>query len=193
MPGVFATEVGKRPFDDARAEAQAARGEEELGFAEVRQQAHRQLRPLADIGDGELKAGRIQHLHGVREAEAIGVQIGVDGGLVHPGPDGRMGQQETIELLGEQFRRRAAHRSGTEALMDFDLVQAQFDFPALMGEWDQFQGWSRFGVKQGGQQAMRLAGFGRLGGARGGQHSEVGSDQGMQVILDDAHRQGLLS
>ena len=111
------------------------------------------------------------------EAEAVGVHVGLQGGLVHQDTNAVVGQQQRVQLLDHPHGVQAAQGAGAQALMGVDLVHHQFDLPALMVGADQLQGRCQGGVEQGGDQAVDLpiADQGRIGDG----------------VRDDAHQQAV--
>jgi hypothetical protein len=79
----------------------------------------------------------------VRKAEAIGVQIGLTGGLMHPPAHDVMGQQQPVEFLAYQTRLLTAQRLAAQVEMGFLLIDAGFDLPALMIAVDELEGRSQ--------------------------------------------------
>ncbi len=142
MPAAFAVKGGKGTFDDARTEAQATRGQQAARLAQVGQQALHEAGTVASLHQGKLIAGGVQHMERMGEAEAIGIKVGLEGGLMHPGPHGVVRQEQSIEFLIEQFRRLTAQGLLTEPLMGFDLINDQFNLRAFVIEADELEGGS---------------------------------------------------
>ena len=78
----------------------------------------------------------------MREAEAIGIQVGLAGRLMHPPAHDVMGQEQPVEFLAHQTRILTAQRLSTQTQMGFLLIDAGFDLPALMIAVDELEGWS---------------------------------------------------
>src|SRR6266568_3685176 len=95
----LAMERGIGALDDARIKAEAARGQHGGRFPQIRQESCLQPGELLPRDQGKLRAGGVQHLDGMREAEAIGVQIALAGGLMHPPTHKVMRQEQTVEFL----------------------------------------------------------------------------------------------
>src|SRR5437870_9347696 len=73
--------LGAGTLDDARIEPQATR-RQQLG-AQFLQEFSQQSRVLADGSDGKTPGGLMQHTHGMRETESVGIQFGLQSRLVH--------------------------------------------------------------------------------------------------------------
>jgi len=104
LPRSLAMERGISALDNTRVKAEAAWGQQGGRFAQIRQQALLQPRDLLARDQGKLIAGGVQHLNGMREAETIGVQVGLAGGLMHPPAHEVMGQEQPVEFLAHQTR-----------------------------------------------------------------------------------------
>ena len=63
----------------------------------------------------------------MREGEPVGIFIGLQGGFVHQPAHGEMCQQQTPELLPDQFRGLAAQDDARAAQVRFQLGQRPFD------------------------------------------------------------------
>lgn len=92
-------EGGISAFDDARVKTETAWGQQRRRFAQIRKQALLQLRKLLSSDQGKSKTGGVSDLDGMREAETIGIHIGLAGGLMHPPTHEVMGQELPIEFL----------------------------------------------------------------------------------------------
>src|SRR5260370_24316204 len=68
-----------------------------------------------------------------------------------------MSQIDPVELLAYPFGRLGAQDLALSALVRFDLINHQFNFPALMIQGDQFERWSHPRIEQGRHQAIHLA------------------------------------
>ena len=100
---MLAAEVGKGPFDHAGTEAQATGRQQGSGLAQIGEQALLEAGLFVVLHESAFIAGGVQHMKGMRKAEAIGIKIGLHSGLMHPGAHGIMRQQQPIEFLIEQF------------------------------------------------------------------------------------------
>src|SRR5216683_3059646 len=76
----LAMERGIGTLDDARVKAEAAWRQQRGRFPQIRQESRLHPGELLPRDQGKLVTGGVQHLNGMREAEAIGVQIGLTGG-----------------------------------------------------------------------------------------------------------------
>src|SRR6266566_8165782 len=70
-----------------------------------------------------------QHMHGMGEAETIGVQIGLGGGGGHEEAHGVVEQEQPIEFLQHPQGGATAQGVRREAQMGLDLIDTQFDLP----------------------------------------------------------------
>src|SRR5437764_9884244 len=68
-----------------------------------------------------------------------------------------MSQIDAVKLLTYPFGRLGAQYLALGALVRFDLIDDQLDFPALMIQANQHQGWGHARIEQGGHQAIDLA------------------------------------
>src|SRR5712692_9148306 len=80
----LAMERGVGALDDARIKAEPARGQHSGRIAQIGQQPLLHSGKLLPRDQGKGRTGGVQHLDGMREAEAIGVQVSLTGGLMHP-------------------------------------------------------------------------------------------------------------
>ena len=122
MPALLAMKGGKSAFDHARAEAQATGRQQGLRLTQVGKQALVQAGPLARCDDGELIAGGVQHMQRMGQTEAIGIEVGLQSRLMHPGAYRVMSQQQPIEFLIKQLWRLAAQGLRAETLMGFEFI-----------------------------------------------------------------------
>ncbi len=70
--------------------------------------------------------------------------------------------EQGVQLLKDADGVEGTQRTGQQALMNFDLIQRDFDFPAFMVQHNQVQGRVARWVKQGGDQPMVLSVTGTL-------------------------------
>jgi len=149
-------ETRARPFDDARVEAQPARRQQPITPAEVLDQAGREV---GVAGDGQTRSQEQaigDHFDGVGKTDAIGVNVGLLGGFAHQDTQGIMRQEQGIEFLQDAAGALAGQGTLSNALMLFDLIDHQFDFPAFVVEQAQVPSWIEPWVHQGGHQAMEF-------------------------------------
>jgi hypothetical protein len=73
--------------------------------------------------------------------------------------------QERIELLNNPDGLEASKGARTQPLVSVDLIDCDLHLPSFMVGTHQFQGWTGFGIEQGGNQSMNfsIAGQGRIG------------------------------
>src|SRR5260370_32400324 len=95
-------ERGIGALDDAGVKAQAAWREQCGRFAQIGQESLLQPGDLLAWDQDKRIAGSVQHLDGMREAETIGVQVGLAGGSMHPPAYEVMGQEQPVEFLSHQ-------------------------------------------------------------------------------------------
>ncbi len=189
-------ETRARPFDDARVEAQTALRQQPITPTEVLDQAGREVGVAGDGQTSRQEQAIGDHFDGVGKTDAIGVNVGLLGGFAHQDTQGIMRQEQGVEFLQDADGALAGQGTLSNALMLFDLIDHQFDFPALVVEQTQVQSRIKQRVQQGGHQAMDCMhlGIGRptamltvrrcdLLQARGGLRA--------QAVADDAHSQGL--
>jgi len=148
LPGSLAMERGISALDNARVKAEAAWGQQGGRFAQIGQESLLQPGDLLARDQGKLIAGGVQHLDGMREAETIGVQVGLAGGLMHPPAHDVMGQQQPVEFLSHQAWFLAAQRLAAQPQMVLLLIDAGFDLPALMIAVDELEGRSLLRIQQ---------------------------------------------
>src|SRR5713101_2369109 len=84
LAGSLAMESGIGALDDARIKTETARRQEGGWLPQIGQESRLQPRELLWRDQGKLVTGGVQYLNGMREAEAIGVQIGLAGRVMHP-------------------------------------------------------------------------------------------------------------
>ena len=96
--GAFVAEMGG-VLEDARIEAQAARRKQRVGVAQVSQD----VLPEAQSGRGRHQRGQqeriAEHVNGMGEAEAVGVQAGLSRRGGHEGAHRVVEQQQAVEFL----------------------------------------------------------------------------------------------
>jgi len=95
-------ETGIGTLDDARVKTETAWGQQRGRFAQIRKQALLQSGKLLPGDQGKGKASGVQDLDGMREAETIGIQVSLTGGLMHPPMHDIMGQEQSVEFLSDQ-------------------------------------------------------------------------------------------
>ncbi len=171
-------ETRARPFDDARVEAQTALRQQPITPTEVLDQAGREVGVAGDGQTSRQEQAIGDHFDGVGKTDAIGVNVGLLGGFAHQDTQGIMRQEQGVEFLQDADGALAGQGTLSNALMLFDLIDHQFDFPALVVEQTQVQSRIKQRVQQGGHQAMDC-----MLQARGGLRA--------QAVADDAHSQGL--
>ena len=161
MPALLAREGRKSAFDDAGAEAQAAGRKPRLGLSQVDEQALLQAGQSVSRHDGELIAGGVQHVQSMGQAEAIRIQVGEASPI-----DASRRAQRSEKASDRRVPDRAVLATGlaqglrAEPLMGFELINHQFDLPALMIAADEVEGGGLQGIKQGGDQPMHFPGIG---------------------------------
>jgi hypothetical protein len=182
-------ETRARSFDDARVEAQTARRQEPIGPTEVLDQAGRQI-SLAGYWQASSQQQTIgDHFDGVGQTDAIRVNAGC---FAHQDTQGIMPQEQGVEFLQDRDGALAGQGPLGNALMVFELIDHQLDFPALVVEQAQVQSRIEQRVQQGRQQAMDFMhrGIGRatamLAVGRGDVFQALGG-LGAQAVADDAH------
>ena len=80
------------------------------------------------------------HSHCMHKGEPVGVDIGLEGCLMHQAAGFKVRQHETVELLADEVRGLAAQDDFGAAQMGFYFVESRFDFLALVIERRQFLG-----------------------------------------------------
>jgi hypothetical protein len=90
----------------------------------------------------------------VEEGQPVGVLIGTQRRFVHEATHGKMGHQQTIELLPYQIRCFTAEHDMRAPQMSLEFVERGFDLPTLVIERGQFGGWSQFVVEDRGCQPV---------------------------------------
>ena len=150
----LALETRARPFDDARVEAQTALWQQPIAPTELLDQAGRELGSAGDWQASSQQQPIGDHFDGVGQTDAIGVNAGLLGRSAHQDTEGRMGQEQSVEFLQDRDGTLAGQRPLGNALMVFELIDHQLDFPPLVIEQAQLQSWIEDRVQQGGQQAM---------------------------------------
>src|SRR5258708_3473356 len=98
-----------------------------------------------------------------------------------------MGQEQPVEFLSHQTRFLTTQRLATQAQMVFLLIDADFDFPALMIAVDELEGRRLQRVEQGGHQAMQLTGIGVVARLRSRKLGESLGGVWLDTIIDHAH------
>jgi hypothetical protein len=124
---------------------------------DVTQEALIEQRMVCRGDEVEVIESDADELDTVDEAQAGGGNAGLRRGAGHDGPDDIVGEHEGIEFLDHADRFLAAQRVLRQALVGVDLVDGEFDLPAVVVGTDQVAGGSLLGVAQGGDQAMCLA------------------------------------
>ena len=84
LAGSLAMERGIGARDCARIKTETARRQQRGWLAQLGQQSLCQGGKLLAGDQSKGRTGGVQHLDGMREAEAIGVQVGLAGGVMHP-------------------------------------------------------------------------------------------------------------
>lgn len=187
LPGSFTMKAGIGTFDDTRKKAEAAGREEGSGFSQICQELLLKPGEFLAGDQSECIAGGVKHLDGMREAESVRVQIGLASGLVHPPTHEVMRQEQPVEFLAHQSRLFTAHRLVAQAEMVFLLIDAGFNFPALMIAEDEFCGGRLLRVKQSCHQAMELAWISAVGCLRRRELRQALCRCRLDVIRDYPH------
>src|SRR2546428_10227288 len=65
---------------------------------------------------------------GVKERKPVGIFSGLQGGLVHQTPDGKMRQQEAVKFLPHQVRRLAAQHDLGPAQVSLQFIEGRLHF-----------------------------------------------------------------
>ena len=190
-------ETRARPFNDARIEAQTPLRQQPILPTEVLGQAGRQISPGGGWQASSQQQSIGDHFNGVGKTDAIGVNVGLLSRFAHQDTQGIMGQEQGVEFLQDRQGALAGQGALGNALMLFDLINHQLDFPSLVIEQAQIQGRREQRVHQSRNQAMD---FMHLGIGRGTAMLAVGRGDLLpplgglwsQVVTDDPHGQGLV-
>jgi hypothetical protein len=109
-------------------------------------------------GNGRLAGGAdlaADDAQTANKGEPVGVEVIVQGGLVHQPPDGVVDQQHAPDLLGDHLGGLGAQHHLGAALVGLELIQGGLKFPALLVQRRQFGGGCPGRVKDRGQQPDR--------------------------------------
>ncbi len=197
MLRTLATKPRTDVFDDATIEAQPPRRDQGPVGGQIGIRTPQQPRGVLGRGESTVDEGLSQHLDAGSKTDAVGIQVLGLSSLHHQPTHGMMGQEQGVEFLQDQKRTAAAQGLLAEPLLSARFVDGLFDLPALVITLDERLGGSQLGIEQGGEQAMDVMHL-RVGGSAMGVHARRGdllqlvSHAGVNVILDDAHRQRLL-
>jgi hypothetical protein len=94
---------------------------------------------------------------GAGEREPVRVELCLVGGFGHELSDGVVGDEEPVELLQDEVGAAGAEDGGGAALVGLDLVEGEFDFPALVVRGGQVGGGRVLVVQDAGDEGDDLA------------------------------------
>src|SRR6266566_5738208 len=194
MLGTFATETSTDVFDDARIEAQSTGSHQGPRCSQIGIQTFEHAHGLLLRSHGTLDDGLAEHLNGTGKTEAIGIQLLAGGRLHQQAAHRRMGQQQGVEFLQDQFGPATAQGLLADALLIAVRVDGLLDFPAMVVAHTDLLSWCLFGIQQGDKEPRHLAHL-RIGEragtvhARGGDLLHLLGPRRIQGVLNNAHLQ----
>jgi hypothetical protein len=83
----------------------------------------------------------------MEEGQAVWILLGLERGLVHQSTDGKVSQEQAIELLADQVGSLAAQHNLGTAQVSFQFVQSGFNFPPLVIESRHLLRWCFFMIQ----------------------------------------------
>ncbi len=188
--GALVTEMGGM-LEHAGIEAQAACRQQRGGVAQVSQHLLPEPRLGRSRHQRSQQEGIAQHVNGMGEAEAVGVQVGLSRRGGHETTHRVVEQQQAVEFLQHPQRGTTAQGVSGEAQMDFDLINTQFDLPAFVVAQDERECRRAVGVEQGGDQAMHRRRVRSAAGGRVGQLAHRLRHALVQPVLNHAQEERL--
>ena len=144
----FEFEIRHFALDNARVSAWTACWQ---GLTDnVRQEALPEALMVGRIHQLKFRDGRANEVQRLDKTEAVGIKVISQSSLMHDKADNKMGQAQGIQLLDDADGLERTQGTRQEALVDFDFIQGDFDFPTFMIQHNQLQGRITGRVKQGG-------------------------------------------
>src|SRR5260221_8837031 len=134
MPGAFAAKARQGTLDHPCIEAQASGRQPRR--AQVCPQALHQGGTLIQSNQDEFMDRLLDDFNGMRETQAIGVQVILHCGPVNQEADAMLQEQQAGEFLLDRLWTATAQGLLRLTQMGFVLINRQFNFPALVIEGD---------------------------------------------------------